>query len=317
MLAQLDDISETVPDGDAALRTRVDTARELYQRERAAIVEARAVPGAVQAFRLRLWAELTLGRYRRNFAGKPRGSRDVHLLEEIAAFLTDIRDQMVSMHETGPHLDLASAIADAGRTIDLARSEREKIMAARQDGSHGEQGTRLAQLANTQFALYQQGFAGHSRLSRHPPRLRRVVAALEHVGAGMARLQRAGFVSKENDRNLSVVTERLNAYKREIDAMADARRDVTVEQRANALGGAANRVFEQYREGFAGKSRASADLDRLDALFEELFAIALEMDELDRTEGHDQNERNLALVLDQLMMYQREWIAIRDAKADA
>lgn len=303
--------------GDPGLKTRIDTARELYQRERAAIVEARAVPGAVQAFRHRLWAELNLHRYRRNFAGKSRSTRDVHLLEDIRTFLERTREELRALHEAGPHLEISGAIEDVGRTIDLARAERERIREARQEGTQAEQGTRLAQLANAQFSLYQKGFAGQSRTSRHPPRLQRIVAALEEVGAGMTRLQRAGFQSPENDRNIGIVTERIAAYRKELGAMTEARRSASSDDRANALGGAANRVFDLYRSEYAGKSRSEVSLDRLDEIFEELLPIAIEMDELDREEGHDQNERNLALVLDQLLMYQREWIAIRDAQVDA
>lgn len=315
MLAELDELAPRA--GSQEITARIETARDLYTRERAAIVEARTVPGAVQAFRLRLWAELNLHRYRRNFAGKPRATRDVQLLEEIGTFLERICEEMRATHERGPHLNLAGAIADTERTVELARAERERIRTARQDGTHPEQGTRLAQLANRQFELYQAGFAGQSRLSRHPPRLQRIVAALEEIGAGMARLQRAGFDSKENDRNLGIVTERLAAYKKELGAMAETRKTMTVEDRANALGGAANSVFELYRKEFAGASRADANLDNLDAIFEQLLPVALEMDDLDQSDGHDQNERNLALVLDQLMLYQREWLAIRDATTDA
>ena len=315
LIASLDEVAGA--DGGAELSDRIREARELYQREREAIIEARAVPGAVAAYRLRLHAELEVGRYRRNFAGQARGTRDVHLLEEIRDKLVRVRDEMASTQEAGPHLGLGPAIDDASSTVELATREAERIREARYEGSHADQGTRFAQLANAQFELYQAGFAGQSRLSRHPPRLERIVAALEEIGAGMARLQRAGFDSENNDRNLKIVTERLAAYRKEVGAMAESRAEVSVEDRVNALGGSANQIFEAYREAFAGKNRASVDPLRLDALFEQLYAVAQEMDEIERDEDNDTNERNLALVLDQLTMYQREWAAIQEARVAA
>ena len=315
MLASLDEIAADAG-GDDALLKQIDEARVLYQKERAAILEARSVPGAVSAYRERLWADIAVGRYRRNFAGKPRGTRDVFLLEEIRTSLTAVRSRMQQLHERGPHLNLESAMADAGRTIELARAEADRIRTARHEGTQGEQGSRLADLANQQFGIYQRGFAGQSRLSRHPPRLARVVRALEEIGAGMARLQRDGFKSEPNDRNLGIVTDRIRAYKEEVGTMAKSREGVSISDRAAALGAAANAAFDHYNKEFAGKSRSKADGERLNLILEELIPIALEMDSIDQEDDNENNERNLALVLDQIVLYQREWTAIAEAQSN-
>ena len=309
----LADLTKAEEGADDALKKRIQENRDLYIREREAIVEARAVPGAVQGFRLRLWGDLAVGRYRRGFSGKPRNTRDVTLLDEIRAFMGRLRDEMVSMDAAAPHLGLGTMVESTTRTVELARREAEQVRVSRSEGTAADQGSRLAQLANDQFAVYQQGFAGQSRLSRHPPRLERIVKALEEIGAGMARLQRDGFVSEQNDLNLKLVTERTRSYRTEITAMREAQAAASLEDRVNSLGAAANQVFSTYREEFAGKDRSKADADRLDSLFEDLFAIVLEMDAIDRDDGDETNERNLALVLDQLLMYQREWNAIREA----
>ena len=58
-----------------------------YEYDPAAIEAAINVPFAVPAARMRMWADLTMGRYGRQFAGKDRRTRDVALLEEITADL--------------------------------------------------------------------------------------------------------------------------------------------------------------------------------------------------------------------------------------
>lgn len=316
MLATLDGIEADATPEDG-LAERIATARDLYAREREAIVQARSVPGAIQAYRLRLWAELATARYRMSFAGKPRDTRDVLLLDDIRSFLGRIRQETDQLAEAAPHLQVAQSRAAIDRTITLCRDEAGNVRSSRAQGTLAEQGTRLAQLANEQFALYQRDFAGQSRLSRHPPRLERIVRALEELGAGMARLQREGFDSAQNNGNLGIVTERAQAYRQELQAMAQARTEATVEDRVNALGGAANRIFGAYREEFAGKSRSSVSQDRLVELFEALFPIALEMDAIDKEDGNELNEQNLTLVLDQLVMYVREWDAIAEAKSSS
>lgn len=316
MLDELATLQDRVAD-QPELAERVQTNTTLYTNERDAIVEARKVPGAIGAFRLRLWTDLCVGRYRRNFAGKSRLTRDVQLLEEISGFLGALRGQIEPLSARYPGLELSGALQSVNRTGELVSKEIVQIRAARTSGSQADQGSRYAQLANHQFELYQQGFAGASRISRHPPLLERIIAALEEIAAGMVRLQRAGFTDPNNDRNLGLVTDRARSYKVELNEIVAAQKAAALEDRINALGGAANQVFAQYREHFAGKNRADCDEEKLTRLFEILWAVALEMDTIDRDEGHETNERNLSLVLDNLLLYHREWQAIREAKSDA
>ncbi|HHO49372.1 MAG TPA: hypothetical protein ENK18_00510 [Deltaproteobacteria bacterium] len=316
MIDELQALSDRVT-GDPELSERVQTSLALYTNERDAIIEARKVPGAIGAFRLRLWTDLCVGRYRRNFAGQSRLTRDAQLLEEISAFLGSLQAQLQPLDARFPALELASTLQSVQRTAELARSELGQIRGVRSTGSQADQGSRYAQLANHQFELYQQGFAGASRISRHPPLLERIIAALEEIAAGMVRLQRAGFTDPNNDRNLSLVSDRIRAYKTELGEIVAAQGAASLDDRVSALGAAANQVFNQYREHFAGKDRASCDPDKLNRLFELLWAAALEMDAIDRREDHEINERNLSLVLDNLLLYHREWGAIQEARSDA
>ena len=77
--------------------------------------------------------------------------------------------------------------------------------------------------------------------------------------------------------------------------------------RIGYLGGAANDVFSQYREHFAGQDRRSRDISLLAKLIEELWYLMGEMDRIDQDDGDDTNARNLSIVTDQLRMYDREY----------
>lgn len=299
---------------DPALARRVEQERELYTREVTAIRAARAVAFAVPAARIRLWAELAFQRYRREFAGRDRATRDLQLLIEIRDDLGTLRDEAKAVHAKAPEQQLDRVITAIERAVRLYDDEADAIRRARRNGRPAEIGTRYARLANVQFELYQQGFAGKSRVSRHPPTLHRIVNALDEIRRGMQALALDGFRDEANTRNIGIVENRITQYRREIEAITAARRTASPSDRAGALGTAANQVFADYRAAFAGKDRSSRDEDQLALLAERLVPIAKEMDALDREAGEDGNARNLRIVTDNLELYAREFEAIREAK---
>ena len=98
-------------------------------------------------------------------------------------------------------------------------------------------------------------------------------------------------------------------YRDERLAIQEARGRASFDELVNELGSAANLVFEAYRKEFAGQQRGTRDRQRLVALTEELYDLAQEMERLDRVRDND-NQHNLAVVLDQLRMYHREFVEI-------
>jgi hypothetical protein len=157
-------------------------------------------------------------------------------------------------------------------------------------------------------------FAQQRRISRHPGALDRIVGALDEIRQEMHALSAAGFTEANHTKNVEIVEDRLQVYRTEQAAVRQARADATVAQRAGALGASANEVFQQYREVFGGKPRAEADPDRLNEIFEQMWPIAREMDEIDATYDDEGNAGNLQLVLDSLVLYSREVDQIIAAK---
>lgn len=312
LIAELDALAAT----DEALAARVAEERALFCKELDAIRVAVAIPYAVPAARLRMWTDLQLHRYQRSFAAQDRRTRDVALLDEIREDLRGLRGRMTELHALAPEQGLDRAAASVDRSLERYDAEVDAIRRARRTGPPAEQGSRLAALANAQFDLYQEGFAGQSRLSRHPSTLVRVVQALEEIRRSMQSLALDGFRDESNARNIGIVEQRIQQYRREVEQIHAARAGAAVAERVTALGRAANDVFAAYRADFAGQSRETRDESLLARLAERLVRVAKEMDALDRDHGDDTNARNLRLVTDNLVLYAREFDAIRSVKAD-
>lgn len=298
-------------------KARIERDRDLYTREVDEIRKAHAVPFAVAANRLRMWADFALNRYQRNFANQDRRTRDVQLLESLVTELEGLRKEMGNLAKKAPDQNLPQSIDVLDRSLEIYRNECEAVRTARRTGTLGEQGSRFAQLANDQFESYREHFAGQPRISRHTPVLERILASLEEILRGMKSLRLAGLNDPSNDNNQKIVADRIEQYRKELDAIGALQRSTPLSDRVNQLGTAANAVFQQYRESFAGKDRASRDLAKLTLLGEKLWPIAREMDTIDRTADNETNARNLRIVTDNLILYQREWTNIREAKAAA
>lgn len=311
IVADLSEIGTTAGPEDTE---RITNLREMYTKEIAAIEAAINVPFAVAATRLRMWADLTMSRYVRKFAGKDRRTRDAALLEELVTDLHATRTAMATIHGSAPEQRLDEAIALVDRALGIYRTEAEAIRTTRRTGSFAEQGTRFAQLANAQFEAYGRYFAKQSRLSRHPPALERIIRALDEIRNVMQSLKLAGFADPNNDKNIVIVDDRLKAYRAELAAIRALHAETAIEQRIGALGVAANEVFAAYRDRFAGKPRETSDPDELDELFERLWLVARQMDALDTDHDDDTNARNLRLVTDNLLLYGRQYDAIKKAR---
>jgi hypothetical protein len=302
---------------DAELADRAKSLREQWTEELVAIRAMQAVPYALPAARLRGWADLTMSRYARCFAGQDRRTRDLGLLIEIHADLQGIRRSMADLSQSAPAQQLESSIVAVDRQLATYANEIEAIRGARRTGQPHEQGTRYAQLANEQFELYEFHFAGKPRASRHLPVLDRILGSLEEIRRGMQSLAVSGYNDANNTRNQGVVDQRLQSFGAERKEIEKVKAATPVAERATALGAAANDVFAAYRNDFAGKSRTSVDEQRLNRLFELLWPIARQMDEIDAEHDIDNNTSNLRIVVDNLTMYGREFDAIRAAKASA
>jgi hypothetical protein len=298
---------------DADEAQRLDTNLDLYRKELEGIKEAQGQgPAAMQTHRLSTWANFVQARYARSFAGQQRRTRDLGILAELVEDADRLLGEMKALAENGMTAELEEGIKLTENNLKVYRVEFERIREDRKKVFGAERGTLFAKLANDQFQRYRLHYANKSRISRNPGLLQHIVTALQEILDGMEALLADGFNTEVHKKNIALVQQNLGVYKAEQVNIRTALREAPLRDRVGHLGGAANEVFKTYRENFAGKERKTRDLQLLADQIELLFQVGRSMDAIDRTEDDDVNAKNLALVMDMLYLYHREYATVSD-----
>ena len=313
--------ARTLMNGDRnpAMLSFIETAAEnleRYQDERTKIREAQRDPHTVFTATLANRANRVFDAYRRHFAGQDRGTRDRMLLHEMVGELEELQRRMRKLVEQGAdgaQRDLDTITAQ----LEMYRDEVTNIARAQTVGTGEEIANRLAQLANAQFNTYRDHFAGKSRTSRRPELLERVASNLEEYQAEMRELEEGEFESEMNRNNMRIIDQNLELYRRELTEIRNARGEASVRDLAGVLGGAANDVFAEYAEHFAGKDRRTRDLDLMGVLCDRIREIALQMREIADNIELETNAANLAIVEERWTTYEEEYRKIAEAKGIA
>jgi hypothetical protein len=195
------------------------------------------------------------------------------------------------------------------------QKEIELIDGAQTIGTPDEQASVLATLANNQFAVYQAHFAGEPRISRRPALLMRVVGSLKKIKEHMVRLRDDGLKAEFNTNNIAIVDDRLGVYEKELAEVRKVRQATAMTEIMGELGGAANKLFDEYRENFADLARTAADAERLAKICDKLAEIRRQMNEMSWAEESEMNTKNLDVVTEQLVMFEGEYEAVVRAQA--
>lgn len=302
---------------DAQLTTIADTAREnvrIYEQERTLIVEAKEMGPAFDDFApLAASANLVFAKYQRHFAGQSRSTRDPQLLAELAEELESIKEQMTELVGQGSVQRMKADLEVVTSTLSMYREEEKAIANAHAEGTVDDQVNRLAQLANAQFKLYADHFAGRSRTTRRPGLLVRMIAALESYLKRMKKLD-GKDAGETNKKNIGIVESQLGTYRAELAEIRKARQGAPFADLMGMLGGAANELFDEYRKNFSGQDRKTRDLELLSRICDDLGDIKRQMTDLSRAESSDMNAQNLQIVISQLTQFEEEWEAISAAK---
>lgn len=289
---------------------------EVYTTERAAILEAVASgPSSAAVSAVIVDANLAFSAYHRHFAGKDRRTRDLGLLNELIADLEVIEARFEKERAAEPEV-VGTNIQIVQENLGLYRGEREQILVARRSGTQAEHGDALASIANSQFKLYRENFAGKSRSSRRPALLARMIEQLDQTLQAMLKLQGSGYRAETHRKNMDIVRQNLEMYRNELVEINKARAELTSEQLAGNYGAAANQVMEQYREHFAGQERRTRDLDLLSSLCDQMGELKRLMSELAAKESLDTNDKNLEIVTDTVVMYEAEYRRVEEAQAN-
>ncbi len=292
---------------------------ELYRAERGAIVRAQEVGPTFESFSQEATsANFVFARYARHFAGKDRSTRDVALLGELVEELKQIDKRMTQLLEEADKKSSADFERDrkiVRENLTQYQKEIELIEKAHDTGTPEEQASVMATLANNQFQVYQTHFAGEARVSRRPALMMRVVTSLKRVRDKMKSLKAGGLDVEFNDKNMAIVDDRLGVYENELAEIRKVRQATPMTDIMGELGGAANKLFDQYRKEFADKPRTQADDTLLGNICDKLSEIRRQMMEMSWAEDNEMNARNLEIVTEQLVMFEGEYEAVVRAKA--
>lgn len=306
--------------GPELIRLR-DTAAQnlnLYTNERAAIIRAQEVGPQFEAFSMEATgANLVFARYARHFAGKDRSTRDLALLGELVDELKQIDKRMGQLLEETPSTEFERDRKVVRDNLAQYQSEIDLIEKAQKSGDATQRASVLASLANAQFAVYQTHFAGEPRVSRRPALLMRIISSLKKTHETMVQFRDGGLDLEFNTKNISIVEDRLKIYENELVEVRKVRQATSMPDIMGELGAAANKLFDEYRKNYADKPRTQVDLERLGNLCDKLAEIRRQMSEMAWAEENEMNTRNLEIVTEQMVMFEGEYEAVVNARAQS
>lgn len=316
VLRRIDDIPVAAQGPQLAnLRELVSGSKGVYETEKKAVLDARQQgPEFPEFSRLATAANFVFARYGRHYAGQNRSTRDAGLLAEMVEDLKQIKTRMNAVANKKKSDTYGRDLEVVTQNTQMYTQELAEIQKAQKEGTQEEQAGLLATLANDQFAVYRTHFAGHSRVTRRPQLLQRAIDNLKRFHVGMKALETAGFVNEHNPKNIEVVQQNLALYESELVEIRKARQSTSMVDLMGELGGAANELFEQYRQNFAGKNRTTVAMDLLSTICDKLGELLRQQSDLARAEKNDMNENNMNIVSDQLAMYEQEWEAVKAAQ---
>ncbi|MBX3232279.1 MAG: hypothetical protein KIT84_21890 [Labilithrix sp.] len=317
VLSRIDQIpSAAMPADLIRLRDAAQKNLDLYAQERNAIVRAQEVGPTFEEFSHEATsANLVFNRYARHFAGKDRTTRDVALLGELVDDLKGIEKRMTQLLEEGTVNEFQRDREIVVSNLTQYQKEIELIENAQKSGTPEERASVLATLANAQFAVYQAHFAGEPRVSRRPALLMRIIGSLKKIRERMVAFKEGGLELEFNTKNIAVIDGRLEVYEKELGEIRKVRQSSQMADIMGELGGAANKLFDTYRENFADKARAQVDVELLGNICDKLGEIRRQMSDMSRAEDNEMNAKNLDVVTEQLVMFESEYEAVVAAKA--
>ena len=320
ILSQVDRIPAAAQGPDLTrVRDAAAASLTLYEGERDAITRAQAVGPAFEQFSTEATsANFVFARYMRHFAGQDRSTRDAALLGELVDDLRQIDKRMTALLENANkgNADFEKDRKVVRENLVQYQKEIDLIEGIQSAGTPEEQASILATLANNQFTVYQANFAGEPRISRRPALLMRVLGTLKKIRERMLALRAGGLTIEFNSKNIAIVEDRLGVYETEIAEVRKIRQATPMTDIMGELGGAANKLFDEYRTNFADKPRGQADAKRLFSICDKLGELRRQMVEMSWAEDSEMNHKNLDIVTEQLVMFEAEFEAVIRAQVN-
>lgn len=251
---------------------------------------------------IRTQSEKLHNRWTREFAGKPRHTRDLAELEKLLEKAAALAKKAKGIPgEKGDALEKVVV-----ERFKLYRTERDAIAEAQYDRPEVAEIHALGQRVERALAIWRRHYAGRDRRTRDLTRLEWVIAELGFAVPRLRALAEHPEVKKDQLEGLEGQLELLKDERSEIDKV---RRALEPGQRPMFLLAEAQSALDQYRVHFAGQPRATCSLARLDRMIAMLERVTGELEAL----GEEQAQ-NLGLLRQQLANWRAERAEIALAK---
>ncbi len=260
---------------------------------------------------IRTLSEKLHNRWMREFAGKPRHTRNLGELEKLlekAAGLTHKAKGIPG--EKGDALE--KVVVERWK---LYRAERDSIAQAQYERPEVAEIHGLGQEIERALAVWRRHYAGRDRRTRDLPRLDAVIHTLAIALPRLDALKEHPEVKKESLEGLQGQLEVLKDERGEIEKL---RRSADASQRNVIVLAEAQSALDQYRVHFARQPRATCTPARLERLVATLAKAIEELAALptpSEAEAADAHAKNLALLNSHLVAWKSELPLLLAARA--
>ncbi len=247
-------------------------------------------------------------RYRGNFAGRSRATRDLSLLDGLISELSTVRGEVAGSGD-------ANLLNQVDGWATLYQRERAAIAEVQAGGPDVAAAHRLSDWGFLDYQRYLRHFAGQNRTTRDTGLLRELSDA-QRARIDRFRALAAPHGAEWNADIGSALQGNLDIWEKERGEIPKARQGLDDNRQASVLATRANGQFSLYRLHFAGKKRATRRLSLLRRMISELSDIHQSMlflrDQRNvRTESH---LGNIGKVNERIQHHKREFRAIEQAK---
>lgn len=203
-------------------------------------------------------------RWEREFAGKPRHTRDLKELEHIIEKTAGLAKKAAQLKgEKGA--EIQKVVRDR---LALYVKERDAIAEAQFERPEIGEIHGLGQTVERSLAVWRRHFAGRDRKSRDLGRLDPAIASL---AVALTRLEELKDMPEVKEDQLPNLVGQLELMKGERQEIEKIRLEMTPEERATSMLAEAQSALDRYRVLFAGQPRTTGRLETLDSILGSLM----------------------------------------------
>jgi len=299
-LAEIDDLT------DALLRGESDAVERLVSGVAGEGGTPDAHAAEVEALGLR--ASFLLGRYARHFAGRPRASRDAHLLSDLERYLTKMVERLVielTLHMDDALMERIEVLTDQ---LAIWAEEQEVIAPTREALPPREQLHALAELCRGLAAEWRVQGGDYPVATVRPKLVKRLVTALDLARIEVESLAATELIDDPEARALvTEVNARLERWREHRARLAEARKRVTPTLRARGLQAEVAECILQWAREVTGGAHDPERIVRMGELCDRLQELERQLERVVRDGANEATARLLAYARARLMEWELAW----------